>query len=69
MYCGEMGRSPFELFADWLSGSQLRGFAQWAEQESFLLTLAERLSALRQKYGTLAIMMMSSRPLTIAAQR
>jgi len=35
MYCGEMGRSPFELFADWLSGSQLRGFAQWAEQEVF----------------------------------
>ena len=39
MYCGEMGRSPFELFADWLSGSQLRGFAQWAEQEVFFTQL------------------------------
>ena len=28
MYCGELGRSPVELFADWMSGSRSRGFAR-----------------------------------------
>jgi len=28
MYCGELGRSPVELFADWMSGSRSRGLAR-----------------------------------------